>query len=160
MMTCLRVGEAVAIACVALIAAGCNGGGDGCSEAGCDFPLFVTVFGESGSLVPSSVEVVLVLDGDTLRCPPVDPTFGWSECVREDGTGGVEMGQFDSDGEPALQIYSTIAPVSLTVSVLQGGQEVASYQKAPVQYSTYYPNGEDCEPQCRMAQVEMVVPAS
>lgn len=70
------------------------------------------------------------------------------------------MHQFDSDGELALQVSTTLTPNAFSVSVLREGQEVANYHEAPVQYSTYYPNGEDCAPECKRTQVDLMVPAS
>ena len=119
---------------LALMGAGCGNGLGACTEAACQFSLVVRIFGEGGSLMPSNVEVVLVLDGETLRCPPVNPTFGSSQCLRDDGTGGVRMHQFDSDGELALQVSTTLTPNAFSVSVLREGQEVANYHEAPVQY--------------------------
>lgn len=135
--------------------------GHSCTEIGCASGVSVTLAQGSGAWSEGEYALEVMLDDEKAPCAfavPGDVPAPGSSTDLDCGTGImaqlVSRSSAANDFEVQLDAYST--PKTLTVELSHDGAEILS-TSPPLHYTESQPNGPDCEPVCRNAQVELTV---
>jgi len=168
------------LAALIVLWAGCDADllGRSCTEIGCVDQLSLTFRAPDNRWREGAYRIELELEGEALQCafsvPAALPaqlgSVGQVECGRgasayfsaetlctETRTrDAVSHSCTPRAGEWTLQLSRSGTPARLEVRVTRDEQEVASLSET-VKYRENRPNGPDCEPLCRQAQLEIAV---
>lgn len=153
----------------------------GCTEMGCQDGVELTLRTADGTWPPGAYALTLVVEGTSQSCAlmlPGDlPTNGGSTqlaCTPNQGSQGaalnsevtcVEQRSADSvsqsctpvPGHFTLSAHVAGAPPALDVILTRDGVQLLAQSLAPT-YVRTTPNGEDCDPVCQQASVELGLP--
>ncbi|MBK6923413.1 MAG: hypothetical protein IPH07_38860 [Deltaproteobacteria bacterium] len=136
-----------------------DGGSTGCGTRQCTDLLRVSLIASAGVFDGGSYALAwsvdgvddgcgFVLSGDAASCGGDPPCVLDGDCPAEFGF-TVPPHSVLVDIEPA--------PTQFSMTVLRDGEVIAESSFAP-QYDTYFPNGADCEPSCRLGAASIDVP--
>ena len=151
-----------------------------CTEIGCVDSVSVQLTTADGAWPDGRYEVVMQLDdGQTKRCQAsmpadlpehigsasnleCDPALS-AQLSTQSSCRAVTSGDAETEtcvpmpGRFQLELWLQSTPQQLDLRILRDGQAVLEQTVSP-QYEGSQPNGPDCEPTCRGAQLQMQIP--
>lgn len=162
-------------ACAVLNGAACNLGSHSCTEIGCAGGVFVRVTPQGGIWQPGTYALELSLDDDRSECeisiPDDLPARGavtsvpcgegidvmlqqLAECTETRSGDSVSQSCEPIPGQYELRFFAFQEPDRLRLTLNRDGAELLSEDRR-LTYAESRPNGPDCEPVCRQAQVKL-----
>lgn len=139
-------GKVVVWGGLALGSLGCTGASRGCTDIGCLDG--VTAVFSPPLAIPD--EVTIVLTGDVELSCTQSSTTNLGPCADQ----GVSFSRNVYGELTTLTLYR-LHPNSLTVEILAGNDRLLESTTTTIRYETVQPNGPDCEPTCRQADIEI-----
>ena len=165
---------------IALALAGCDTDvflGKGCTDIGCGDSLSLNFNTADGSWPDGEYRLELDFAGDEQRCsfklPESLPAqrgsvgqvcesnlrgsiFAKTVCMETRTKDAVSQSCTPLPDQWTLTLHRDGTPKTVSIRVTRDDQEVASVSQT-VNYRDNRPNGPDCEPLCRQAQIELTV---
>ncbi|MEM7155134.1 MAG: hypothetical protein AAF799_19965 [Myxococcota bacterium] len=136
-----------------------------CTDAGCGTLLSISIEGPARDLAAAVYDLELIVDGETLdaSCELVDGDFACDPFDNPNPTGLRAEGVRGENDARFILIRTSFddheedeRPSTLQLSVWRDGDLVAERMLEPT-YETYYPNGEQCGPECERTEELMPV---
>lgn len=132
-----------------------------CTEAGCISGVVITA-SSAGPLPDGEYEVALLLDGEAHSCTGTHPRISEQTVRCEPDAHGVTL--YLSERGPVVVPPGTMpsglyieiidrTPRSIQLEITHDGKLVAAESFTP-EYTEFAPNGEECGPVCRSAELE------